>query len=166
MFSLLRSTGCTCPSKWLESRYISLSVSGVIGHSTCGGQGTLLMQPLYACCMRVLLQFRIGAHSLPVAFGCRTSTPLAQRLRQQCDQHAVGDKRHMVVECTASQGVTNMLRICDSACTMQQLCGFLAFKFVPSTSYYHWCRTSCTGVTCWICWSDNILSYLQTSPRP
>ena len=45
--------------------------------------------------MRILLRFRLGAHSLPVVMGRRTGTPRAQRLCQQCDQHAVGDERHM-----------------------------------------------------------------------
>ena len=50
--------------------------------------GHLLMQPLSARCMRILLRFRLGAHSLPVVMGRRTGTPRAQRLCQQCDQHA------------------------------------------------------------------------------
>ena len=58
--------------------------------------GALLMQPLSARCMRILLRFRLGAHSLPVVMGRRTGTPRAQRLCQQCDPHAVGDERHMV----------------------------------------------------------------------
>ena len=57
--------------------------------------GPLLMQPLSARCMRILLQFRLGAHSLPVVMGRRTGTPRVQRLCQFCDQHAVGDERVM-----------------------------------------------------------------------
>ena len=41
--------------------------------------GSLLMQPLSARCMRVLLRFWKGAHSLPVVQGRRTGAPRAQR---------------------------------------------------------------------------------------
>ena len=63
------------------------------------------MQPLSARCMRVLLRFQMGAHSLPVVLGRRTGTPWDQRLCQRCDQHAVGDERHMFFECPAVQCV-------------------------------------------------------------
>ena len=53
------------------------------------------MQFLSARCMRVLLRFRLGAHSVPIVLGRRTGTPRDQRLCQHCDQHAVGDERHM-----------------------------------------------------------------------
>lgn len=39
-----------------------------------------VMQPLKACCMRILLRFQIGAHCLPAVLGRRTGTPHAQRL--------------------------------------------------------------------------------------
>ena len=84
--------------------------------------GPLLMQPLSARCMRILLRFRLGAHSLPVVMGRRTGTPRAQRLCQQCDQHAVGDERHMVFECPALQAVRDKYAalFTNGACTMQQ----------------------------------------------
>ena len=84
--------------------------------------GPLLMQPLSAHCMRVLLRFRVGAHSLPVVQGRRTGAPRAQRLCLLCDQRAVGDERHMVFECPALQGVWDKYAalFVDGASTMQQ----------------------------------------------
>ena len=61
--------------------------------------------PLSAPCMRVLLRFRMGAHSLPVVQERRTGAPRAQHLCLLCDQRAVGDESHMVFECPALQGV-------------------------------------------------------------
>ena len=54
--------------------------------------GPLFMQPLSARCMRILLGFQLGAHSLLFCSGPPHRSPHAQRLCQQCDQHAVGDK--------------------------------------------------------------------------
>ena len=84
--------------------------------------GPLLMQPLSARRMRVLLRFRMGAHSLPVVQGRRTVAPRAQRLCLLCDQCAVGDERHMVFECPALQGVRDKYAalFVDGASTMQQ----------------------------------------------
>ena len=84
--------------------------------------GPLLMQPLSARCMRVLLRFRMGAHSLPVVQGRRTGAPRAQRLCLLCDQRALGDERHMVFECPALQGVRDKYAalFVDGASTMQQ----------------------------------------------
>ena len=67
--------------------------------------GPLLMQPLSARCMRMLLRFRLGCHSLPVVLGRRDRVPRDQRLCRGCDLHAVGDERHMVFECPALQTV-------------------------------------------------------------
>ena len=50
--------------------------------------GPLLMQPLSARCMRVLLRFRMGAHSLAVVQGRRTGAPRAQRLCLQLGSNA------------------------------------------------------------------------------
>ena len=80
--------------------------------------GPLLMQPLSARCMRTLLRFRLGAHSLPVVMGRRTGTPRAQRLCQQCDQHAVGDERHMVLLQAVRDKYAALFT--NGACTMQQ----------------------------------------------
>jgi len=72
--------------------------------------------------MRILLRFRLGAHSLPVVMGRRTGIPRAQRLCQQCDQHAVGDERHMIFECPALQALRDKYAglFASGACTMQQ----------------------------------------------
>ena len=63
------------------------------------------MQPLSARCMRMLLRFRLGCHSLPVVLGRRDRVPRDQRLCRGCDLHVVGDERHMVFECPAMQTV-------------------------------------------------------------
>ncbi len=80
------------------------------------------MQPLSARCMRILLRFRMGAHNLPVVLGRRTGIPRAQRLCPRCDQHAVGDERHMVFECPALQAVRDKhaALFAHGDCTMQQ----------------------------------------------
>ena len=67
--------------------------------------GPLVMQPLSARCMRTLLRFRMGSHSLPIVLGRRTGVPRAQRLCQRCNLHAVHDERHLVFECPAMQCV-------------------------------------------------------------
>ena len=83
------------------------------------------MQPLSARCMRILLRFRLGAHSLLVVVSCRTGTPRAQRLSQHCDQHAVGDERHMMFECPALQAVRDTMLHCLPVvqALQQELCG-------------------------------------------
>ena len=84
--------------------------------------GQLLMQPLSARCMRLLLRFRMGAHSLLIVQGRRSGTPRGQRLCQRCDQHAVGDERHLIFECPAMQCVRDKYAalFAPSICTMQQ----------------------------------------------
>ena len=67
--------------------------------------GPLVMQPLSARCMRTLLRFRMGSHSLPIVLGRRTGVPRAQRLCQRCNLHALHDERHLVFECPAMQCV-------------------------------------------------------------
>ena len=69
--------------------------------------GPLLIQPVSVRCMGTLLQFWMGAHSLPIVQGRRTGTLRVQRLCQHCDQHAIGDGCHMGFECPALQGVRN-----------------------------------------------------------
>ena len=59
--------------------------------------GPLVMQPLTARCMRTLLRFRMGSHSLPIVLG--------RRLCQRCNLHALHDERHLVFECPAMQCV-------------------------------------------------------------
>ena len=70
--------------------------------------------------MRILLRFRLSAYSLPVVLS-RTSTPHAQSLCQECDQHAVGDERHMLIECPALQGEQDKYAtlFANGACTVQ-----------------------------------------------
>ena len=49
----------------------------------------IVMQPLSARCMRTLLRFRMGTHSLPNVLGRRTGTRRDQRLCQHCTLHAI-----------------------------------------------------------------------------
>jgi hypothetical protein len=65
--------------------------------------GQLLQQPLSARCLRTLLRFRMGCHDLPNVLGRRTRVPRAQRLCLHCDQHVLGDERHLIFECSAVQ---------------------------------------------------------------
>ena len=66
---------------------------------------SLLQLPISARCMRILLRFRMGCHSLPIVMGRRSGVPRSQRVCLQCDLHVVGDERHMVFDCTALQPV-------------------------------------------------------------
>lgn len=90
------------------------------------------MQPYSARCMRILLRFWMGAHSLPVVMGRRTGTPGAKRLCQQCEQPAVGDRRHMIFKCPALQGLQDM------CCTV---CSCLHNARSPAAGGHHWCCT-------------------------
>ena len=62
---------------------------------------SLLLLPLSARCLRILLRFRMGCHSLPIVCGRRSGIPRPQRLCPHCASHAVGDERHKVFECEA-----------------------------------------------------------------
>ena len=87
--------------------------------------------------MHVLLCLRMGAHSVPVVLGRRTDAPRAQRLCEQCNQHAVGDGRHMVFERPALQCVRDKYAaLC--AWSLQHVT-----VHVAGTGGYHssWCYT-------------------------
>ena len=52
--------------------------------------------------LRLLMQFRMGSHSLPVEQG-RLARPMVPRQLRQCtlcDAHAIGDERHYVFDYT------------------------------------------------------------------
>ena len=100
------------------------------------------MQPLSARCMRILLRFRLGAHSLLVVVSCRTGTPRAQRLSQHCDQHAVGDERHIMFECPALQAVRDTMLHC--------LPVVQALQQVMWRTSLGWLNLSSTCLVCWI----------------
>ena len=63
----------------------------------------LLQQPLRARCLRLLLRFRMGCHSLPNVSGRWARVPRAQRVCLHCAQQIIGDERHLVFECPALQ---------------------------------------------------------------
>ena len=77
--------------------------------------GPLVMQALSARCMRTLLRFRMGSHSLPIVLGRRTGVPRVQRLCQRCNLHALHDERH-VFECPAMQCVRDPLPSLVQSC--------------------------------------------------
>ena len=70
-----------------------------------GSRHSLLNLPISARCMRVLLRFRMGCHSLPVVSRRRSGVPRHQRFCLHCASNVVGDKRQMVVDRTALQPV-------------------------------------------------------------
>ena len=64
---------------------------------------SLLQLPLSACCLGILLRFRMECHSLPIVCGERSGIPRPQRLCPHCASQAVRDERHMVFECEELQ---------------------------------------------------------------
>ena len=56
-----------------------------------------MMQPWTARCMRVLLRFRMGTHSLPIVLSRRSGIPWDQRLCPHCTLHAVHDERYLLL---------------------------------------------------------------------
>ena len=48
-----------------------------------------------------ILRFRMGSHHLPVEEGCHFNLPRASRVCNLCNTDALGDERHMLLECPA-----------------------------------------------------------------
>ena len=69
------------------------------------GKGSFLRIPLSARDMRRVLGFRMGCHKLPVEVGRRQNIPRHQRVCDRCNSGAVGDERHLLLECTALHGL-------------------------------------------------------------
>ena len=88
--------------------------SGSLGRSTCAGLVPLLMLRRSARCMRALLRFWMGAHSLPIVLGRRTGARWTQRLCQRTDQHAIGDERHMLLQVSCS--AVRARQVCCTLC--------------------------------------------------
>ena len=89
----------------------------------------LLMQRLSACCMRVLLHFRMGTQSLPiniVQLGRRSGIPRDRRLGQHCTLHAAHDEKHLLLECCAMQNVRDCYPAFFSPVKGSCTCGSLA----------------------------------------
>ena len=57
--------------------------------------------PMSLSRMRLLMQFRMGSHSLPVEQGRLARPVIPRQLRRctLCDTHAIGDERHYVFDC-------------------------------------------------------------------
>ncbi len=67
----------------------------------------LLQHLVSARCLRLLLRFRMGCHSLPNVSGGWAKVLRPQRLCMRCAQQVIGDKRHLVLECPALQSIRN-----------------------------------------------------------
>ena len=73
---------------------------------------------LHAC----FLKFRMGCHSLPNVSGRWARVARAQRYCLHCDQHVLGDERHLVFECPAVQSIRDqyLALFATAIQTMQQ----------------------------------------------
>ena len=67
-----------------------------LGQIVCAAQASSSskLKALSARCLRVLLTFRMGCHSLPNVSGRWGRVPRAQCLCLQCAQQVIGDERH------------------------------------------------------------------------
>ena len=48
-----------------------------------------------------ILRFRMGSHHLPIEEDCQFNLPRASRVCNLCNTGALGDERHMLLECPA-----------------------------------------------------------------
>ena len=76
-----------------------------------------MMQPFSTLCMRILLQFQMGAHSLLIVLSRRNGNPRVQRWCQPSVQHADGNERQHGFGCPALQGVRD-----KAFCTLLKWC--------------------------------------------
>ena len=76
--------------------------------------GVVVQQPLSARCMHVFLKFRMGYHSVPNVCGRWPGFlgPSACACLQ-CDQHLLGDERHLAFECPALFGGNRKLLLLE-----------------------------------------------------
>ena len=65
-----------------------------------------------------ILTFRMGSHHLPVEEGRRFNLSRASRVCNLCNTAALGDERHMLLECPALAGLrlhfSSLLMSCSS----------------------------------------------------
>ena len=171
----VRKYCCCCPGTCLLVPQCVHTTGGLLGLSSCGGQGPLVMQPLRCSCLQILLQLRMGAHSLPVVLGRRTSTPRAQGFCQRFDQHAVGDKRHMGLSallckvCRTSQLLYLLLCLDNAAVHVPVILRVTHALHVCRNSQTRWISPvlhilSLIAMTCWVRQPDDILSYHLLCP--
>ena len=67
-----------------------------------------------------VIQFRIGCHKLPIVAQQHQRVPREQRLCLHCDIHALGDEKHMLFECPATQAVrAHFAHLFPPGCTVQ-----------------------------------------------
>ena len=93
---------CMCPRGWLRPRKPSCAHTL---HGSCAQAGWVLSRILTSLCplsrVRVLMQFRMGSHSLPIEQGRLARPMIPRQLRRctLCDTRGVGDERHYVFDC-------------------------------------------------------------------
>ncbi len=73
-----------------------------LAHALCSAR-SLLDLPLSMRCMHRFLRFRMGCHKLPRDTGCLLGVPRQDRICMMCQQGVLGDEKHLVFECPASQ---------------------------------------------------------------
>ena len=65
-----------------------------------------------------ILRFRMGSHHLPIEEGRHFNQPRASRVCNLCNTAALGDERHMLLECPALAGLrlhfSSLLMSCSS----------------------------------------------------
>ena len=68
-----------------------------------------------------ILRFRMGSHHLPVEEGRHFNLPRASRVCNLCNTAALGDERHMLLECPALAGLRLHLSSLLISCPTQTL---------------------------------------------
>ena len=64
-----------------------------------------------------LLRFRMGAHMLPIEQGRHVRLPRSRRVCRLCRTGALGDERHMLLECSALAGLRQQYSALMSECS-------------------------------------------------
>ena len=74
---------------WLHVRHVAMQMTPPLPHR------------MHIICMRMLLHFRIGTHTLTIVLGRRSGVPQDRHLCLHCSLHAVHDGRYLLLECPA-----------------------------------------------------------------
>ena len=64
-----------------------------------------------------LLRLRMGAHMLPIEQGRHVRLPRSRRVCRLCRAGALGDERHMLLECSALAGLRQQYSALMSECS-------------------------------------------------